>query len=1339
SLSATQVIARIRADLGFELPLREIFDAPTIRQLAARLSTAVHTQSPVFRRKRREGPVSLSFAQERLWFLDQLEPGSSAYHIPDAYLVNGPLDVSTLERSLEAVIQRHELLRTTLQSRDGKPVQVVANTANLKIREIDRCGISESEQELEIERQIEENSATVFDLARGPLLQLKVVRLAAERYLLLVNMHHVVSDDWSLGVFYRELSLFYAVFVSGKEAVAELPPLSLQYSDYAICQRQWLESGELSRQLNYWQEQLSGLEPLDLPTDFPRPPRQTFVGTRIPFSLSPELTAGLKAFNRGANATHFMTLLAAFQVLLSKYSRQSDVVVGTPIANRRHVELETLSGFFVNMLVVRGDLTGNPNFRELVRRARRTALDAYQHQDMPFEKLVEAINPDRDLSRPPLFQVMFAIQDVPTHPLTIPGAQVARRVHGVHATHFDLELYLSTQSDVWTGFIGYNTDLFSAGTIERMIGHYQTLLESLLAAPDLPVFTIPMLTRAERGQLAKWNHATEHFAPPDCIHQLFEAQVAKSPKATALEFQDQTLTYQELDLRASQLAAYLQSIGVRRESRVGICVERSLEMVVALLAILKAGGTYIPIDIHFPADRIALILKDAEAQALILHDSLRRLCLGFDGAIVSVDQPVPDVARVDPVEVSGADAAYIYYTSGSTGRPKGVLLEHRSVVNFLRGFQERPGMTDKDVLLALTTISFDPAVLEIFLPLSVGARTVIVPEATRMDPEKLVDLLQQSGATIFQATPTMWQLLLRSEWRRPEVRALIGGEILTPDLAREILSRCGELWNLYGPTETTVWSTAARIERAEDITIGSTIPNQHCYIVDAHDQLVPVGVPGELWIGGAGVGRHYVAQPELSAERFIPDPFGGKNGARVYRTGDLCRYRADGQIEFLGRVDQQIKIRGFRIEPGEIEAALIEHPAIQQCAVVDRTEPAGERRLIAYFVATDCTSVPDPWSLREFLRRKLPDYMLPAAFVTLEKLPLTRSGKVQRSALPAPEPVRRGSANAANIGRNIVERQVAQIWEAILQMDQIGLTDDFFEIGGHSLMAIQLMTEINAAFDIHLPLATIFRAPTIESLTQAIQTSSDIKLKPPGLIISRGHENVQRLFWAPSVGPAERFVECHHLARMLRGEYRFCGFDPAPQLSTIDALAEHCVQLVRSEQPQGPYYLAGYCQGGHVAYEIATRLEREGEEVALLAVIDCSARDMALNLRQQAYWVRDGFRGSASVVLRRIGRFVRRKMFGPNGSAPRPPGPENPFFEHGRAVTTHKARPFSRAVTLFRSDEWLARLPQSPNLGWDALVANLRVYPIHCGHTALMSDSAAVQLIVDIVRKSLEC
>ncbi|HJT79671.1 MAG TPA: AMP-binding protein, partial [Chthoniobacterales bacterium] len=576
---------------------------------------------------------------------------------------------------------------------------------------------------------------------------------------------------------------------------------------------------------------------------------------------------------------------------------------------------------------------------------------------------------------------------------------------------------------------------------------------------------------------------------------------------------------------------------------------------------------------------------------------------------------------------------------------------------------------------------------------------------------------------------------------------LIGGEILTPELAREILGRCGELWNLYGPTETTVWSTVARIENPDDITLGRIIPNQRAYIVDRNRQRVPIGVPGELWIGGVGVGRHYVAQPDLTNERFVPDPFTANGNARVYRTGDLCRYRSDGKIEFLGRIDHQIKIRGFRVEPGEIETLLIEHPGVSQCAVIDRVEKSGDRRLVGYVVPSggDDSSVPDAAGLKEFLRRKLPDYMVPAAFVVMNKLPLTRTGKVERAALPAPEPVR-PVRRAEDGPRTETEKQIARIWEDLLPINGIGLTDDFFQIGGHSLLAVSVMTRINAVFGLNLPVATIFRAPTVEALANAASNSENLSLKPPGLISLSDAQTGQNIFWAPSVGSVERFVECHRLARLLCGEYRFVGFDPAPELTDIDKLAQHCLKLIRSEQPHGPYFLAGYCQCGHVAYEIATRLERDGEEVGLLAILDSSARDFDPTLRQRIYWVRDGLTGHPRAVLKRIRSVVYRKL-GRNGSnghrngngAARTDQPMNRFKEHVNAVNRHRVGRFSGAIHLVRSDEWLATLPHTPKLGWDALAKAVKLYPLACGHTAVLTDPASIETIAHILKEAVSC
>jgi amino acid adenylation domain-containing protein len=1287
-------------------------------------------------RRGNNGHPPLSFAQQRLWFLNQLDPESLTFIEPKAFRFNGRLNIRALRQALREIVRRHEALRTTFVSHDGQVEQCIAEESNVEISVFDLSTSPEAVREAKAQSLLNQIVRRRFDLSHDQMLRATLIRRDECDHILLLLTHHIVSDGWSLGILSREIGLLYDAFAAGRSS--PLPELPIQYADYAIWERQWLSGEETERQLSYWRAQLRAAPVLELPTDAPRPVEQTFDSAQHFFTLPAQLTARLMDFNRRQSVTPFMTLLAVFQVLLCRYSGQEDVILGTPIANRQRVELENLIGLLLNTLVLRGDLSGEPSFAEVVRRVRRSALDAYQHQDLPFEKLVEELRPERDLSRHPLFQVMFVLQNAPAHPLRLTGLEVSHYPVSTNSSALDLEVHFSAEADTYRGLLFYNTALFSAARIQRMAGHYQMLLEGVLNDPERSVFAVEMLTASERHQLlVEWNDTGLNYGRNECIHHLFEEQVEKRPAAVAVAFRDKLLTYGELNERANRLSEHLRQLGVHRGTRVGICVEPSFEMVIGLIAILKSGAAYVPLDHHFPARRLALIWQDAEARVVLVQEELRSLCADFPGEVVVLGPSSPCQATDIPrVEVSPNDAAYVIYTSGSTGRPKGMVIEHGGVVNFLKSTRDRLGISREDTLLAITTISFDPSVLEIFLPLSVGARIVIAPDNIRGDGEELAKLLEQSGATILQATPTTWNLLLAASWTAGELKALIGGEALSGDLARRILNRCAELWNLYGPTETTVWSTLGRIERAEEITIGRPIANKKVYVVDRHTQPVPVGVTGELFIGGSGLARHYLSLPEMTAERFVANPFSSERESRLYRSGDLCRYRADGNLEFLGRMDHQLKIRGFRVELGEIEAAVLEHPAISHCVVIERVDESGDRRLVAYLIERESRSIPSGPALREFLKQKLPDYMVPAVFVKMEKWPLTSSGKIDRKALPEPLISGNDLAACAAFPRDSVERQIARIWEDLLRVRGIGMTDDFFGLGGHSLLAVRLIADVNRSFDIHLPLATIFRAPTIEGLACAVRNIDEVKLKPPGLIAPRTNAAPRKIFWAPSVGALERFVECHNLARLLHGNYDFFGFDPAVELTEIHSLAQHCVRLIRAEQPRGPYSLAGYCQCGHVAHEIAKQLENHGEVIELLAIIDCSARELAPNFRQRIYWLRDGFRGNPLAVAGRLRRAIVRRLPGQNGvAALANPPQENQYSAHGKAAARHKAARLRGAVVLFRGNEFSLKFRHSPTLGWDALARTVHVHRVPSRHSDMLKDAEAVRLIANTLKE----
>ncbi|HEX6293433.1 MAG TPA: amino acid adenylation domain-containing protein, partial [Herpetosiphonaceae bacterium] len=919
-------------------------------------------------------------------------------------------------------------------------------------------------------------------------------------HILVLVVHHIVSDGWSQGIVLRELSALYQGFVQHNPVV--LPELPLHYADYAVWQRQWLQGAVLDQQLAYWQAQLADLAPLDLPTDRPRPPMPSYRGRHYALHIPAALTVEVQQLSQRLGATLYMTLLAAWQTLLARYSGQTDIAVGTPIAGRVRPEFEGLIGFFVNTLVLRTDLAGNPSFAALLERVRSVCLQAYAHQDVPFELLVEAVQPERDLSRTPLFQVMFILQNTPRTTIALPDLTFEPLAVESQTAKFDLSLMLHEKPDGLYGSVEYSTDLFDTATIERLAEHFQMLLAGIVADPNQAITALPLLTTSEQALLLQTWNATEAAYPQDqCVHTLIEAQAMRTPDAVALVCGAETLTYAALDQRANQLAHHLRSLGVggcpQGEVRVGVCLHRSLDLLVALLGILKAGGCYVPLDPSYPAERIQFVLHDAQAAVLVTQQALLPTLPAHDGQTLCLDTAWPQIARqpmTPPATTVTPDhLAYVLYTSGSTGRPKGVQISQRALVNFLCAMQRQPGLGPQDVLLAVTTIAFDIAGLELFLPLLVGARLVLVPRAEAIDGARLVALLDATGATVLQATPATWQLLLAAGWTgTPGLTALCGGEALPWELAEALLGRVARLWNLYGPTETTVWSAAGPVAAgAGRVALGQPIANTQLYVVDGQLRLVGLGTPGELLIGGHGVARGYHGRPALTAERFVPDGFGGAAGARVYRTGDRVRYRADGTLEFLGRLDQQVKVRGYRIELGEIEAVLRQHAAIREAVVVVRADTPGDARLVAYVVAHQEPGADGSPGvvLGAFLRERLPEYMVPSAFVVVEALPLTPNGKVDRKALPPPEDTA-GRARAAYVApRTPLEEVIAGVWRAVLGVAAVSVEENFFALGGHSLRATQVVTRLRQVLGHEVPLRLLFEAPTVAGLAARLTTA----------------------------------------------------------------------------------------------------------------------------------------------------------------------------------------------------------------------------------------------------------
>jgi len=1160
--------------------------ADILTLLRQRSSTKRAAAPPIKSRASNE-PAPLSFAQERLWFLEQLEPQSVAYNICRASRLLGNLNPSALEASLNEIISRHETLRTEFRLVDGRPVQVVQPARSISIEIVDLRSMPTGAREPEIQRRIKGESEHPFDLSAGRLLRSTLLRAGDQEHVLILMTHHSASDAWSMGILTRELWTLYEAFSNRKSSPLEVLPV--QYSDYAVWQRNWLRDEVFDTQLDYWKKQLDNLSVLNLPTDRPRARHQSFRGARMPITLPRALTESVNDLSNRSAVTPFMTLLAAFQVLLFRYTGQDDIVIGSPIANRRRPEIEGLIGFFVNTLVLRADLSGNPSFKELLSRVRDTCVAADANQDLPFEKLVQELQPERDLSRNPLFQVMFVLQNA-TNPFSgIPGLKVEPIELEVTRSPFDLSLFLREREGKYIGYIEYSTDLFNRDRIARMAGHFQTLLEAIVADPDQSLTTLSILTEAERHQiLVEWNDTAADYPKDKCIHQLFEEQVERTPNAIALEFEDEQVTYRQLNCKANQLAHHLVSLGVGPERLVGVCMERSIEMVAGLLGILKAGGAYVPLDPAYPKERLRFMLKDSQVSVLLTQAKLVenrgwRMEDGDPGflrlrsgeasildprlKVVCLDRNRPMIAQQGSenprIHIDSHNLAYMIYTSGSTGQPKGVQIEHRSVVNCLCSIGREINLSQRDSWLAVTTISFDIAALELYLPLIGGSKIIVANKDERIDPVQLSARLKFSGVTVIQATPSLWQVLVEPHWEsRSGVKILCGGGVLSRQLANQLLERSSSVWNLYGPTESTIWSTMTKVTVADKpLSIGRPITNTLIYILDACLQAVPIGIPGDLYIGGDGLARGYLNRPELTSEKFVANPFNNNPNSRLYRTGDRAKYLADGNIEFLGRDDNQVKIRGHRIELEEIENILNRHPAVKESVIVARDRiPSGEKDLVGYVVLNKASAA-DLNDVRRFLTIKLPEFMIPNVLMILEALPLMPNGKIDRSKLPPPGELPR-SLNAVLIPpRSELEELVANIWRDVLQIETISVHDNFFALGGHSVLAIQIASRLQEAFNKEVSLSVLFDAPTISELAQELETiirDAQVPELPPIVPVPRS-------------GPLPLSMNQEHLwhlDQMMPGTHIF-NMPYVYQLSgdlNVDALERSLKEIVRRHE-----------------------------------------------------------------------------------------------------------------------------------------------------------------------------
>ncbi|MBE9029045.1 amino acid adenylation domain-containing protein [filamentous cyanobacterium LEGE 11480] len=1375
SLLATQVVSRIRAAFSIELPLRTLFESPTIAALALvvkaqEMDDHLTPILPVLR----EADLPLSFAQQRLWFLDQLDHQSATYNVPKAFQLSGPLVIQAMEAAISEIVNRHEALRTNFQIIDSQPVQVITPAIPLTLEIIDLQSESELDQIAEVHRLAQAAAYEPFDLQTDRLIRVKLLKRSPESHVLLVTMHHIVSDGWSMGIFTHELSVLYRDFSTGN--VASLPPLAIQYADFSHWQRAYLQGDVLERQLDYWQQQLAdGPTCLELPIDAPRPAIQTFQGESVRFRLDAALTQKLKELSQTAGTTLFMTLLSAFAILLHRYTQADDIVIGSPIANRNRREIESLIGFFVNTLPLRTDLTGNPTFLTLLQRVSQMTLDAYAHQDLPFEKLVEELNPERNLSYHPLFQVMFVWQNALSKTLELPGIQLEALPVDWKIAKFDLTLSMSETDTELSGAFSYNCDLFKPATIERLVGHFQILLNAIVADPEQTISAFPLLTAAERQQqLFEWNATQTDYPRDACIHRLFEAQVEQRPHDIAIIFKQQQLTYRQLNTKANQLADHLQSFGVRTGSLIGLCVDRSIEMIVGLLAILKLGGVYVPIDPAAPRERFAFMLEDTKIS----------LVLSAPGVLDQfVAEPFLNNIRHCDIDLAAlnhnasanlkhhskaTDLAYVMYTSGSTGKPKGVSIPHRGVVRLVQE-TNYVAINANDVFLQLAPISFDAATLEIWGALLNGARLVLFPEAMPT-PQTIRQVVADYQVTCLWLTAGLFHLMVDDslEGLQSLRYLLAGGDVLSVSHVQRAVAQLDHctVINGYGPTENTTFTCCYPISAAESITqsvpIGRPIANTQVYVLNAQRQPVPIGVAGELYVGGDGLAQAYFNRSSLTESQFIPHPFSDEPDARLYKTGDLVRYLPDGNLEFVGRFDHQVKIRGFRIELGEIEAALGQHPEVREAVVILREDVPNDQRLVAYFT-TEYAGLTAS-KLAQFLKSLLPSYMLPAAFIRLAALPLTLNGKVDRRSLPVPDfTLGERDPQSVVIPQTLMEEMLARIWVDVLGIEslarnrtEIDIHANFFEMGGHSLSAVQIITQIRQVFQVELPLSTLFQASTIAGLAKLVAAEQQHGLgdrstpwaclvpmqtggtKPPVFLVPGGNHGERELITLTkliySLGPDQTVYGLRTQSVEGKG---------APYES-LEAMAADYVRELRQLQPQGPYQLLGECTGGLVALEMAQQLQLQGEVVGNLVLLDTAFPSQARSQsfregRKISTQLRKYRRDIAQLKPRQIARhslaqikkatalFVSPKILDQQTQG------YYAAIKHKENIFKYQPRPYTGQMTLLINR---ASYEHKPTLGWEALEGvELTVYPVSGDHDSYIGQH--VKSTADVLKRCL--
>lgn len=1274
-----------------------------------------------------------SFAQQRLWFLSKLAPENPFYTVPAAIRFVGNLDVAVLERAFNEILDRHETLRTTFEIADkdecngeivaGQLMQVVAPRASMTIKVIDLQNCVD--QAATIDRLMTREFKRSFNRVQDTLIRVELIQLARSEFILLLTLDHIVCDGWSIGILIRELGALYTTFLADQPS--PLSPLPIQYADFAIWQRQQLNE----EHLHYWKTQLADLPTLKFPTDRLRPAVPTYRGKTKQITLSSTLTRSLLTLSQEMQVTLFMTLLAAFQILLSRYTGQTDIVVGTPIANRTLIEVEPLIGFFVNNLVLRTDLSQNPTFRELLLRVQATTLKAYEHQDVPFEKLVEAVQQTRDLSRHPLFQIVFALQNTPIEPLALPGLTLEAIDVDAETSRVDLEVHCFNHADRLHCKVIYSTDLFEADRIDRLLHQFQTLLNAIVNNPDQKIADLTVLTSQEQQLLKLWSQPKKSVLNPLCIHQIFEQQVLHTPDAVALVCEAQSLTYQELNNRANQVAHQLQQCGVGAESLVGLCVDRTSAMIIAILGIWKSGGAYLPLDPDYPVDRLTFMLQDSKIQVLVTQTALQNRLQISAKTTLYLDSQQNQYPTTNPSSNANSNTlAYVIYTSGSTGKPNGVLIEHRGVSNLVQAQKEVFAVQRGDRVLQFASSSFDASIFELALALTSGATLYIAPQTAR-SLQSLVPFLQHHAITHITLPPAILAAL--PDFELPALTTVISaGEACSASIV-DRWSRNHAFFNAYGPTEATVWATVAQLFQHSNPSIGQPICNTEIHLLDANRHPVPIGAIGELYIGGIGLARGYLNRDQLTQERFITH-----QNQRFYKTGDLARYGSDGTLTFVDRIDAQIKLRGVRIEPGEIEAALNQHPNVEISVVVLR-----EKQLVAYVVAPALNQT----ELEHYLRSQLPSALIPIV-VQLDALPLTVNGKLNRTALPDP------AARPDSIPpKTPAEIALAQIWTDLLDRDVTDVRDNFFTLGGDSLQTLQLLDRVQQHFNQSVSVATLFLNPTVAQLSAVLQAplAAPQILKDSPLVPLRLAGSKPPFFCIhPVFGVVLPYAQ---LAYHLDPNQPFYGLQSVSKLhSRLEDLAADYIKAIRSVQPDGPYLIGGWSFGGLVAFEMAQQLDRAGQSVALLALIDTVApiaRNQPSFRKSLQFLIKTAlpsllplmrdyltlwFNNRSSRFTRkstasdRLPRSIQHRILAELTLLPM----LRTFYANSQAAWRYRPNPGRQPITLFQAQTSAQNHPDS-TYGWQELtIADVKIHSVIGNHFSMLYKPSVASLAAQL-------